>query len=510
MKFLFLFFIYVPVFAQNLVPNPSFEEHHSIPCVSGLEKNIDSVAVSWFSANNGSPDYYHVSCLPEVKNGINASYGYDNGGGFQQARTGKAYAGLKLWDVYYPEYIEVKLKESLKQNSLYKITFHVSMADQCGTSLYSIGAGLFSEKIYGNSWLKIALQIANEEGRYITDTSGWVEISGLYFAQGGEQFLVIGNSEGYSSHSNAKPSMQRMEAANRQYSYYYYLDDVSVTEVSDSLGKYSKVPCDPLIKTAAASASYPAVIYFDSDRSELLPSALATLDSLWEIAEGKKIKKVELSGHADTTGNEAPNIWLSENRSAAAEKYFLSKGIGKKVIASTFSGSRKAAAENATSEGRQKNRRTEIKITTEETVSEWSDVKAGDKLVLKNIYFEGNKAVILPASAAELKKLLDFLISSPCTKIEIQGHVNAAGIIDYRLVDTVEYKEKLLSKTDPWYHSLSEARAKAVFDYLVRNGISPVRLRHRGFGCSQMVYPLAKNEREMQMNRRVEILVLEK
>lgn len=122
-------------------------------------------------------------------------------------------------------------------------------------------------------------------------------------------------------------------------------------------------------------------------------------------------------------------------------------------------------------------------------------IEAGSKVILENIYFYGNSDVFLPASNASLKVLLKTMNDNPNLKIEVQGHVNAPC-------------NSVLSMDTAWNRKLSLMRAKAICKYLTDNGVGEDRLSFRGFGNSHMLFPYAKTEKEMEMNRRVEIMVI--
>ncbi|MEM8526501.1 MAG: OmpA family protein [Bacteroidota bacterium] len=109
-------------------------------------------------------------------------------------------------------------------------------------------------------------------------------------------------------------------------------------------------------------------------------------------------------------------------------------------------------------------------------------------IVLKNIFFKSGKAQLLKASLIELQRLKRLLEDHPNLRIQINGHTDNVGTEEDNL-------------------TLSEARAKAVHDYLIENGISKERLQYKGFGESQ---PIATNETEegRQNNRRTEFMVV--
>lgn len=123
---------------------------------------------------------------------------------------------------------------------------------------------------------------------------------------------------------------------------------------------------------------------------------------------------------------------------------------------------------------------------------EWYEkkYKSGDKIQLENIMFIAGVAKFQRSSFQDLDKLFALLKNNSDLNIEIQGHVNGP---------------RMRNKTE--FQDLSEKRAKAVFDYLVKKGIKSERLSSKGYGNTAMVYPKATEELEMQMNRRVEILV---
>ena len=126
---------------------------------------------------------------------------------------------------------------------------------------------------------------------------------------------------------------------------------------------------------------------------------------------------------------------------------------------------------------------------------ELKKVKVGEKIVLKNTFFDYNKATLRPASIAELERLYQLLIKHSSLKIEISGHTDNQGSEEYNL-------------------KLSKRRAQSVVDYLINKGIDKNRLKATGYGSTK---PLAPNENPdgsdnpqgRQLNRRTEFEVLE-
>ena len=71
---------------------------------------------------------------------------------------------------------------------------------------------------------------------------------------------------------------------------------------------------------------------------------------------------LRLSGHTDNQGDAAKNMILSEKRAKAVKKYLMKKGVKEDKIIAEWFGQTVPIADNNTPEGRQKNRRVEMKV----------------------------------------------------------------------------------------------------------------------------------------------------
>jgi outer membrane protein OmpA-like peptidoglycan-associated protein len=117
-------------------------------------------------------------------------------------------------------------------------------------------------------------------------------------------------------------------------------------------------------------------------------------------------------------------------------------------------------------------------------------LKEGKKLGLPEIQFEMGTSNPTGNAIQLMNRLAEFLLSNPEVRIEIGGHVNEVG-------DNSNAAKKI-----------SEARAKRVYSYLIEKGVDKHRLEYKGFGNTEMIYPIPKNHFEEQANRRVEIRIL--
>lgn len=117
-------------------------------------------------------------------------------------------------------------------------------------------------------------------------------------------------------------------------------------------------------------------------------------------------------------------------------------------------------------------------------------VEIGTTVALRNIYFDSGKFDLKPESYAEMERLLSFLKNNPSVRIEIGGHTDDTG-------DAKTKKE------------LSQRRANAMRDYLLKAGMAGSRMTTEGYG---MYYPVAPNDTEENraLNRRVEVKVISK
>lgn len=101
-------------------------------------------------------------------------------------------------------------------------------------------------------------------------------------------------------------------------------------------------------------------VNFDYDRSALRQDSIGVLDTdvaaLKELGEGK----VEVAGHTDSRGSEQYNMKLSQKRAEAVRNYLISKGIAADRLSARGYGESQPVADNATDEGRFKNRRVEL------------------------------------------------------------------------------------------------------------------------------------------------------
>ncbi|MEY4876278.1 MAG: hypothetical protein RL708_1427 [Bacteroidota bacterium] len=224
MKNIFIFIFLVSItnvsMAQNIVPNPSFEDTSN----NYLRIGIDYIPASNWSSFGNSPDFFYTGNLDF--SGVPG-----NGFGFQAAHSGNKYCGFYSFldnALIHPyrEFIGVKLNESLKKGTRYFVNFKVSLADSANCGSNNLGA-VFSNHEYSDS---VVAPINNKahiiNKNIILEKNKWVSISGAFTADSNYQYLIIGNFFN-------DATTQRTILKDYDCTAYYYIDDVCVS--TDSL-----------------------------------------------------------------------------------------------------------------------------------------------------------------------------------------------------------------------------------------------------------------------------------
>jgi len=122
-----------------------------------------------------------------------------------------------------------------------------------------------------------------------------------------------------------------------------------------------------------------------------------------------------------------------------------------------------------------------------------SDLFDWDKIgksFTRPILFDFDSAIVKPESYPIIEEIVDAMLSKPSLKLEIQGHTDNVGKIDYNL-------------------DLSDRRAKAVMQKIIEGGVEERRLRARGFGMSKPIKPNETEEGRAD-NRRTEFVIIAK
>lgn len=255
-----------------------------------------------------------------------------------------------------------------------------------------------------------------------------------------------------------------------------------------------------------------------SQQNKIKLSAIA--DSL------KGAVNISLSGYADYLGNNNSNLTLSLNRANTVKEYLLS--TNKTLVIATDGKGAIAASSSPGAAGEPQNRRVDIVFTRPKPVSmviikpqpttppvikptlppaniSFADkVKSMDKLqngsslTFEELTFQPGRHFLNPGSKKYLDTLVNFFSKHTDIKFEIQGHI----CCDYGEQDGLD--------ADTKRYELSTNRAKLIYDYFAAKGIDTARMRYIGLGSSKpRVYPEV-TEYDRYLNRRVELLIINK
>ncbi len=200
---------------------------------------------------------------------------------YQYARTGDAYIGIYLLNgpgLNRRNYYQVKLKDSLRTGHCYYTEFFVSSGNDMKFGCNNVEMLLTKTTVYVDTVahpygvLVANAQIYNYGNPILKDTQNWVKVSAVYVAQGGEQYLSLGNFK-----KDAQTSYGQQQTGGYQGAG-YEIDDVSVIPL-DSMPLQADAGRDTTINVG------------DSAFIGSLTNGIANI--AWYNAAGQKIDSVQ-------------------------------------------------------------------------------------------------------------------------------------------------------------------------------------------------------------------------
>jgi len=223
--------------AQNLVPNPSFEELDTCPYTTAFRQG--DRPLNWYSWN-ATPEYFNACA--QTLNGADTIVGVPlNGWGFQYAWDGDAYVGMVSFTTgsNYREYVGAELLCPMVVGRTYSVSFRVNSAEggltwSAGGGCNNIGA-LFT--MDSNAWTSNAPIPSGPPFSFrdmahvystevINDTANWTLVSDSFEADSAYQFIVLGNFF-QNALTDTTPSEIGFVLS------YFLIDSVSVTSAID-------------------------------------------------------------------------------------------------------------------------------------------------------------------------------------------------------------------------------------------------------------------------------------
>lgn len=361
----------------NYVPNPSFEVTKDIPCYwnQGLGK-FEKWFIDWSSPTETTPDL-----LSTQSKSTCWSHPEKNNGGKQYPRSGVNMIGMKFYgvggtDTYWHEYIQIELEKPLKKDSLYYAEFWVNLSSKASKACDNIGI-YFSHSLYNTrNRLPLIMTPQINSGKIIKPgISKWRKVKGVFMANGGEKYLMIGNF-----YSDDQTNIERIPGGRD--GAYYFIDDVKVRNARPGERvtpntKISNKPTPRMVVEERISSNEVVInkteykvgavielenIFFEFDKAELLPESQSELQKLADLLFDYPHLEIEISGHTDNIGSDTYNQELSEARAKAVVDFLLEKEVENARLSFAGYGSNNPIDTNDTDRGRQNNRRVEFKV----------------------------------------------------------------------------------------------------------------------------------------------------
>jgi OmpA-OmpF porin, OOP family len=355
-----LFVCTKPVFSQNLVPNPGFEQYTY--CPSGINQSDLEIVKEWRQSTSGTPDYFN-RCGKEV--GIpNSIFGV------REAAAGDGFVGVVVFSPTkrnYREYMHARLQTPLRKDQWYCVSMKVALADNATYISDGIGAALTAGPFKKGRGMNIAVdaQLNNPAGKVLYHQNEWITLSAPMKSKGGEQFITIGNFRD-DEHLLIKSRNITPERGKAIEHAYYFIDEVSVVRVESPDECYNSQNNLQIDLLADANRDYRTIrlqsVLFEFDESKITTESETILADVLLVLKRNPTYEIEVVGHADLMGREGYNLDLSKRRSQSVIDYLSSRGIDKKRLRIKYFGSAQPVTSNDTEEGRQQNRRVEFMI----------------------------------------------------------------------------------------------------------------------------------------------------
>lgn len=225
----------VAIAQDNLVPNSTFQH---------VEKKVKEfgqleLAIPWVSPTLAKADLFTSNAKNELLGTPENSYGEE------KPMEGDNYAGFLAYSDNNKKprsYLQVQLTQKLEAGKTYCVTMHVSLADLSKFATNYIGMTLTKNALSANNTdvLKIEKQIVSKKLTTYEQQFYWAPICGVFKAQGGEEYLTIGNFTESEKLNFSKVKRPRGMNEPQKPEAYYYVDNVSVVETTSP----SKCDCD--------------------------------------------------------------------------------------------------------------------------------------------------------------------------------------------------------------------------------------------------------------------------
>lgn len=212
------------------MPNPSFEEYDNCPTnPTYIGDNQISRAIGWNHPTEGTSDFFS-SCADNsnIWTSVNVPDAYP---GYQNAYVGNSYAGFYAYGFsegeYGTEYLQTKLSSNLIGGKAYKFSFYLSLGNKSEFCIKEIGAYFSNTQITRSDFKNFDYEPQIKSNNFIADTASWTLVSGIFIANGGEEYLTIGNFKDSITTDTINTNVINPVGENFAY---YYVDGIELEE----------------------------------------------------------------------------------------------------------------------------------------------------------------------------------------------------------------------------------------------------------------------------------------
>ncbi len=348
---IFLFFcIFIDVNAQNFLANADFEQLNNC-----TEYHQDCSSEAWFYIKPSATPLFTPNVVPKPFSGMDLMI----------LPIENIYGGQKKRQFVYTMFCC-----DLQKGKDYKLSFYINAA---GTTFYGLDFYFQKNEFTSANFYADAVvpSIHISDSDIVNELGGWNYVEKIYTATGNEKFCLLGNL------SKNKFDFSPYQRMNKGGDVFYFIDDIvfqpvipqplctdyklNIAKLYNQNLRHTELVLverkDEIIKD---TITIPAV-FFETDKSFLKPVFKKLLDSLILNLTKKNVVNISIEGHTDSRGTWQRNTTLSSERAVAVKTYFLSKMLlPKQLISTSGKASALPVADNATEEGRAKNRRVEI------------------------------------------------------------------------------------------------------------------------------------------------------
>ncbi|MBI1837492.1 MAG: OmpA family protein [Flavobacteriia bacterium] len=279
-----------------------------------------------------------------------------NAFGKEEAKDGANYAGIIAYsfgDKVPRSYISTKLSTPLKKGLKYCVKFNVSLAEASKYACNQLGAVLSSKPFGTDSKTAIIekAQILHTDNKVFNAMYNWETVCAEFIATGGEKFITIGNFSSNEETVNEKNKKTEIKGVTPIIAAYYYIDDVSLTLVSEEQlcdcakpaneSEYSSMIYQKAIsindKMTPKQKVEAEQIFFAFGKAKLTLIGEEALNLIAEQYKANPDMKIEVQGHCnemeDKLGVEKPMFAdMATKRINTVIKYLVSKGIPESAL----------------------------------------------------------------------------------------------------------------------------------------------------------------------------------